>query len=392
MESTTPSATPMSCPVTATSLASTFATVPDPRRKASIIYPLPAILALATAALLGAHASVLAMAEWAARQDHDLLVQLGFSHDRVPCQSTIHRLFTKLDAHALAAVLQAAFADETERERGTEGVAIDGKAQRGRRQFEEHGSPVHALAAFCQEHNLVLAEEPIEHEGDKAEAELTVAPTLIDRLEWHGRVLTGDALYCQRSLSQQVLDAGGDYLLTVKANQGRLYHALRRAFDAEARPLLDRRTAQTIDQGHGRTADTRHLVVTNDLLAVPDWPGLAQVFRVERTWQQKGKQHQQIRYGITSIPKAIGTPERLLQLRREHWLIENRGHRAKDVNLDEDASLIHHGQGPMVLSVLRDVSLNLLRHAGHTRIASAMRDYAQHVDAAVALVLAPTGA
>ncbi len=392
MESTTLSATLTSCPITATSLAAAFASIPDPRREASVIYPLPAVLALATAALVCAHTSVLAMAEWGARQDPDLLVHLGFSTERIPCQSTIHRLFAKLDAHVLAAALQAAFTDETERERGTQGIAIDGKAQRGRLQFEEHGTPVHAMAAFCQERNLVLAEEPIEHVGDKAEAELTVAPSLISRLDWHGRVLTGDALFCQRSLCQQVLDAGGDYPLTVKANQGTLYHTLRQVFDVEARPLLDRRTTQTIDHGHGRTAEVRQLMVTSDLLAVPDWPGLAQVFRIERTWQAKGKQHEQLRYGITSLPKAIGTPEQLLQLRRGHWLIENRGHRTKHVNLDEDASLIHHDQGPMVFSLLRDASLNLLRRAGHTRIASALRDYAQHVDAAVALVLIPARA
>lgn len=286
--------------------------------------------------------------------------------------------------------------DDEERERGNQGhprgTRIDGKAQRGRLQFEQHGSPVHALAAFCQEQNLVLNEEPIGHDGDKVEAELTVAPAVIEHLNWQGRVLTGDALFCQRALCQQVLDAGGDYLLTVKANQGTLYHALRQVCDVNARPLLERRRTQTIDQGHGRTAEVRQLIVTNDLLAVPAWPGLAQVFRIERTWQEKGKQHRQVRYGITSLPKEIGTPERLLQLRREHWLIENRLHRSKDVNLGEDASLIHLGQGPMVCSLLRDATLNRLRRAGHTRIASALRDYAQHTEAAVALVLAPTRA
>lgn len=392
MESTTPSTSPTTRSITTRSLAAAFASVPDPRREASVIYPVSAVLALATAALLCAHTSILAMAQWGARQSPDLLVQLGFSRERIPCQSTIHRLFAKLDPHALAAALQSAFPDGAERERGSQGIAIDGKAQRGRLQFEQHGSPVHALAAFCQEQNLVLTEEPIGHDGDKAEAELTVAPTVIEHLEWQGRVLTGDALFCQRALCQQVLDAGGDYLLTVKANQGTLYHALRQVFDVDARPLLDRRMTATIDQGHGRTAEVRQLVVTSDLLAIPDWPGLAQVFRIERTWQEKGKQHRQVRYGITSLPKEIGTPARLLQLRREHWLIENRLHRAKDVNLGEDASLIHHGQGPTVCSLLRDASLNLLRRAGRTRIASAMRDYAQHTEAAVALVVSPTHA
>jgi predicted transposase YbfD/YdcC len=133
----------------------------------------------------------------------------------------------------------------------------------------------------------------------------------------------------------------------------------------------------------------RHLIATADPLALPDWPGVAQIFRIERSWREKGKEHRQVRYGITSLPREIGTAQRLLQLRRRHWLIENRGHRAKDVNLGEDACLIHVQHGPTVLALLRDASLNLLRHAGCTRIAATIRAHAQHPDAAVALVLQP---
>jgi hypothetical protein len=93
--------------------------------------------------------------------------------------------------------------------------------------------------------------------------------------------------------------------------------------------------------------------------------------------------------GLVSLPREIGPSQRLLQLRRRHWLIENRGHRAKDVNLGEDACLIHVQQGPTVLALLRDASLNPLRQAGCTRIAATIRAYAQHPDDAVALVLRP---
>src|SRR5437773_1373135 len=64
-------------------------------------------------------------------------------------------------------------------EPGAQGVAIDGKAQRGRLQYQAGGCPVHVLTAFCHEHGVVLAHEPIEHGADKSEAELTVAPELI---------------------------------------------------------------------------------------------------------------------------------------------------------------------------------------------------------------------
>src|SRR5437868_2235298 len=141
--------------ITPESLLAAFATVPDPRREASVDYPLAAILAMSVAALLCAQTSVLAIAEWGARQPADLLHTLGFAEARTPCQSTLHRLFRKLEPHGLGAAVTAVLAAATRpstQERGRQGIAIDGKAQRGRLQYEEGGAPVHALVAFCQEH------------------------------------------------------------------------------------------------------------------------------------------------------------------------------------------------------------------------------------------------
>lgn len=71
---------------------------------------------------------------------------------------------------------------------------------------------MHALSAFCHDRGVVLAHEPIAAAAgrDKGEAQLTVAPTLLTRIDWPGRVLTGDALFCQRTLCRQVRAAGGD--------------------------------------------------------------------------------------------------------------------------------------------------------------------------------------
>jgi predicted transposase YbfD/YdcC len=114
---------------------------------------------------------------------------------------------------------------------------------------------------------------------------------------------------------------------------------------------------------------------------------VAQLIRIERTWRELGKQKQQVRYAITSLPPSIGTAQKLLALKRQHWLIENRSHRAKDVNLGEDASLIHCRQGPAVCSVLRNIALSLLRRAGYHAIAARLRYYSQCPAEAVLLLL-----
>ena len=382
--------------VSPASLAAAFATVPDPRRAASVVYPLPAILALAVAALLANHHSVLAIAEWGARQEAAILVALGFAEGRTPCQSTLQRLFRHLDGDALSARLSACFAPgavPATREATPQGVAIDGKAQRGRLRFADTGCPVHALSAFCHEQGVVLAHEPIDAGPDKAEAELTVAPALLARIDWHGRVLTGDALFCQRSLCRQVLDAGGDYLLLVKENQGTLYDDIRLLFDpppsVPAAPLTDRRVAKTVESGHGRAMERRELVASTDLTGYLDWPGAQQVFRLERTWREHGKAKRALHYGITSLAPETADAARLLTLRRGHWSIENRLHRHKDVNFGEDASLIHAGQGPTVMALLRDAALSLLHRTGVHRVASRLRTHSQYPERAVALVVGP---
>lgn len=246
---------------------------------------------------------------------------------------------------------------------------------------------------------MVLAQEPIDAGGEKAEAELTVAPALIARLDWHGRVLTGDALFCQRALCEQVLAAGGDYLLLVKENQPTLHADIRLLFDPPAddpgAPLRDRREARTVERGHGRAADTRHLVACTDLCGYSDWPGLAQVVRLERTWREHGQTKRARHYGITSLPPAAADARRLLALKRGHWSIENGLHRTKDVVLGEDASLVHRGAGPTVMAMLRDTAVSLLHRVGCRTIASRLRAHADTPLAAAALVVgppAPTGA
>jgi hypothetical protein len=192
---------------------------------------------------------------------------------------------------------------------------------------------VHALTAFCHEHSVVLAQEPIAQGAEKGEiaqgaekgeAELTVAPALLARLPWPGRVLTGAALFCQRHLCQQVCDASGDYVLLVKEKQPTLYDDIRLLFDPPpspaALPLRDQREARTGDRGHGRRDDVRQLVAATDLNGYVEWPGLTHVFRLTRTWGEHGTTKQALHYGITSLSPQPGPPERLLALKRGHWL------------------------------------------------------------------------
>ena len=155
------------------------------------------------------------------------------------------------------------------------------------------------------------------------------------------------------------------------------------------RPVDDWRTTRTIDTGHGRRPEVRELVASTDLTAWLDWPGAAQILRIERTWVEHGQPKRALHYGITSLDPATGPPARLLALKRGHWAIENRLHWRKDVTFGEDASLIHAGQGPTVMALLRDAAISLLHQQGIWRVAACLRRHSQHPEEAIALVVGP---
>ncbi len=381
-------------------LLAAFACVPDPRRLHGRRFPLAAILALAVTALLANHLSVLAIAQWGKRQSPALLAALGFPAGVTPHQTTLHRLFRTLDPLPLAVVLTACFAPMPAAERpprGSNGVAFDGKAHRGRLACADQPEyPVHMLSAVLHDFGIVLAQLPLDHTGEKAEAELSAAPTLVDRLTWVGGVFTGDALYCHAHLCERVLEAEGDYLVIVKENQATLLRAIATVFASRADvaltaaslPPWDMREATTVDTGHGRH-EVRHLVASTELNDYLDWPGVAQVLMIERTWSERGERKTAVRYGITSLPAEVAGADRLLTLVRGHWQIENGLHYIKDVTLGEDRSLIHKGNGPSIMAILRDTVVSVLHRAGWRTIAERLRYYSGNPQAALALLGIP---
>lgn len=366
----------------AVSLVRVFERVPDPRRRQGRRFSLAAILALCTAAMLANHRSVLAIAEWGADQTLQVRVALGFRDGKTPHQSTLSRVLARLDPQAVVTAiteaLQAGTAEPSPR--NPVGCAIDGKAQRTRQAYAAPPTGVvQMLNAVCHETGSILGQVPIEYHADKPEAELTVAPMLLAQLKLAGRVVTGDALFCQRSLCQQVRHAGGHYLFLVKANQPELLADLTWLFDppTPGPALLDQRQAHTVDDGHQRLANTRHLIASTDLNGYLAWPGVAQVFRLERTWYSPKGWHRTIRYGITSLPPSVATAADLLALRRGHWQIENRLHYVCDQRLGEDACTLRVGSGPTMLSMLRATVISLLRRANVPSIAAALRRFSR---------------
>ena len=137
---------------------------------------------------------------------------------------------------------------------------------------------------------------------------------------------------------------------------------------------------------YGGRAERRQLWVSNILVGYSDWPHLAQVCRLKRTVTCKGKTRQEVAYAVTSLPPEAASPDRLLELWRAHWGIENRVHWVRDVTMDEDRCQVRTGAAPQVMATFRNLAISLLRLAGKANIAAALRRHAAHPAEALALV------
>jgi predicted transposase YbfD/YdcC len=395
--------------------------VKDPRRKQGQRFSLTSIVLVALAAMLSNHLSELAIAEWGAGQSEEIKKAFGFKKGIPPHQTTIQRLFRRMSAEEIETAFRRIFLQivtSKKKKRGDCAVSIDGKAQRGRLKFEEkHGYAVHAVSLVDHQTGIVLsqghveqtdvepggespavetkstlteAQEQDEQEETKQKSELAVASRLIQHLDWEGKVLTGDALYCQRCLCSALRLAGGDYLFLVKGNQPQLLEDLRVLFAPPAPAKragegvlrLPEQHAHTAEKSHGRV-DMRSIRVSCELKGYSDWPGLEQVFEIRRGFQSKGVWKEAVRYGVTSLPATIANPERLLKLKRGHWTIENCLHYVKDVTMGEDKSMVHADNGPKIMAALRNTVVSLLRHAGFSTIAARMRYNSTHPQAAL---------
>jgi len=211
------------------SLWDALGSIPDPRDSSGRRFPLQGILSLTVAALLAGRQGLAAVARWGRECSAGQLQKLGISRPRGPCHATYHNVFKALEG----AVLEKALAEWTRSALPKEAVlAMDGKTLRGSR-YGEYPA-VHLLAAYCDAIAGVVGQMPVE--TDKVN-EITVAAKLLKDVPIKGCIVTGDAMFAQKSVCESVLAGGGDYLVTVKGNQPGLCEAIDTVFSPASSPL-----------------------------------------------------------------------------------------------------------------------------------------------------------
>jgi hypothetical protein len=210
----------------APTLVEVLSELPDPRSPHGRIHPLPAVLGLVVLGLLLGRTSLAGIARLGRLFGAPLAHALGFRRGKTPAKSTLSEVLRALDATALEALLARWVRARLPPD--VEALSLDGKALRGSRDGEVPGH--HLVSAYAHQVEAVLGQVRVDAKTNEHKAALQ----LLGILPVRGKVVLGDAAFCQRDLAQKVVAGGGDYVFTVKANQPGLAVDVAAGFGFEA--------------------------------------------------------------------------------------------------------------------------------------------------------------
>jgi hypothetical protein len=223
-------------PAPAGNLLAFLAQIPDPRGRQGRRHPLEALLASVVCAVLQGARGYLAIHQWVHSQEVELWHALGFRR-RPPSANTFRTLLMIIPPENFEQAVRSwvthclGLPAEI-----LEPVAMDGKTLCGT--LQSHARAVHLLSLLDHRTGCTLSQVRVDEKTNEAKAALELLRTLVLK----GRIVTGDAMFCQREICEQILQQGGHYFFVVKDNQPALKEAIAAEFRAAFSPGERNRT------------------------------------------------------------------------------------------------------------------------------------------------------
>jgi predicted transposase YbfD/YdcC len=334
--------------------ATCFEDLDDPRTGNAALHDFHTLLIIALCTILCGGQGCVDMALFARAKEPFLREFLDLTNGP-PSHDTFSRLFRRLDPDQFRVAFRRFMTAFSETCQGV--IAIDGKVLRRSFDRASKKSALHMVSAWGCELGMVLAQIATDDKSN----EITAVPKLLKMLSLKNTIVTVDALNCQRAIARQIVDQGGDYALALKGNQGTLHADVSLYLDDPARKAGD--TDTTVDADNGRI-ETRTATVTTDIDWLQHdhkWPGLVCIGKITRTRETAMKTEVETAYYLLS--KTM-TAERLNEVARSHWAIENRLHWRLDVVMNEDQDRNRMDNSPYNLAILRHMAMNVMHKEG----------------------------
>ena len=237
-------------------------------------------------------------------------------------------------------------------------IAIDGKTSR--KSFDGAQKALHLVSAFATESRLVLGQEKVAEKRN----EISAIKEILDWLDIKGSLITIDAMGCQKDIAEKIVENKGDYVFSLKGNQGNLHEDIKDFFELESMNknsefVID--SFESFDKGHGRI-ESRKCSVCHDLEWLKNrhqkWGTIKSIISLKSERQINDQKSEETRYFISSKKSDA---KYFLKAIRNHWQIENSLHWILDMSFGDDQSRIRKENAPLNMSIVKHLSLNVLR-------------------------------
>lgn len=337
------------------SLHQHFGEIEDPRQAAKTRHKLLDIITIAILAVLcGADNWVAVVTYGEAKQDW--LKQFLELPNGIPSHDTFGQVFSRLDPE----VLETHFRDWVRliaKQMGLKHIALDGKTVRGSYDRENKLKALQLVSAYCSDQGLVLGQCAV---TDKSN-EITAIPVLLEQLDVKGAVITADALNTQKSIANLIQEKKADYILALKENHPQLAKEVQQWWEKN-QEQLQKSGEKRVESGHHRLEKRQTWAIpATEVISAEQhcqWSGLKTIVIDQGYRGLWNKETHAVRVFLSSLPSDC---EEFADYIRNHWSIENKLHWCLDVIFREDDSRIREGHSARNMSLLRRLSLNLLR-------------------------------
>lgn len=333
-----------------------FKQVPDPRRQnKNLVHKLENIITIALTSVICGYDEWVDIEEFGNNNLEFFIEILDLKGEGIPSHDTFGRVMGMINKELFTNCFAQWIQSNID---GHKHIAIDGKFLQGG--FKDNDA-LHLVTAFASETKLVLAQMPV----DDKDNEISTLPQLLKYIDLKGSVVTGDAIYCQKDITKQIVESQADYVLALKGNHPTLFEDVKLFMDTE----YDKNRLnihETIEKDHGRI-ETRKYVLSTDLDWLEqrtEWTSLNAMVMVESTRIIGDNESTERRYYLSSLTDVKDVAGYI----RSHWAIENSQHWVLDVSFREDDAIKCNRNARANRALLSRTALNLIRANGDDRI------------------------
>jgi predicted transposase YbfD/YdcC len=342
------------------SIGSYFESLSDPRHTRNRKHLLVDVVVIAVCGMLCGSDGPTAIHRWAAHR-LDWLQQFLSLANGIPSRDCIHRLLMALKPEAFQKCFQNWIADaiQTDDSGSKRLIAIDGKTCRWSHDASKELGALHIVSAWASEEGIALGQVATEEKSN----EITAIPELLNQIDLTDSLITIDAMGCQKEIARDIVEGGGDFVISVKDNQPTLRETIEAYFEKHLeRDLedLQYRRHETSEDAHGRIDERSYFLtkIPPDFAVQTEWPWVKAIgYSLRITQHDDGSETDETRYYILS---RYLSGKRFCEAVRGHWAIESM-HWVLDVNFREDDSRTRERTLGNNLSWLRRFAVTLLK-------------------------------